>query len=129
TGFIRPVYFTILISHTVLAVVNLPFVVITVVRGLTGDFARHKKIAMRVWAVWLYVAITGPVVYLILYQLYPPSHAFEEGQKLHRAGDEPGALAKYEIAAKEGDPAAICYAAVLSDRLHGPATATRTLAS
>src|SRR5262249_25337874 len=103
TGAIRTVYFSGLITHTLLAVVNLPFVILTVVRGLTGDVAKHKKIAMRTWAVWLYVAVTGPVVYVMLYQLYPaPAKLFEEAQALHRAGDEGGALAKYEMAARGG---------------------------
>jgi putative membrane protein len=129
-GFIRPVYFTILISHTVLAVVNLPFVIMTVARGLTGDFARHKKIAKRTWAVWLYVAITGPVVYVMLYQLYPgAAGAFEEAQRLHRANDEASALEKYMLAANAGDRASACYAATLADRLHATETASAAIAN
>jgi putative membrane protein len=74
-GWIRPVYFTILLTHTVLAVVSLPFIVTAVLRGLRGDIAGHRKIAKLTWAMWFYVSVTGPVVYLLLYQLYPAQPA------------------------------------------------------
>jgi putative membrane protein len=128
TGPIRSVYFTILISHTVLAVANLPFVIMTTLRGLSGDFARHKKIAFRTWLVWFYVAVTGPIVYLMLYQLYPSSRVFEEAQRLHKAGDEAGALERYEQAAKAGDRAASCFAAEIADRLRQTNTASAVIA-
>ena len=70
-GLIRPVYFTILTSHTILAVVVAPFVILALRRGLKGLYESHKKIARLVFPVWLYVSITGVVVYLLLYQLYP----------------------------------------------------------
>jgi uncharacterized membrane protein YozB (DUF420 family) len=127
-GLVRPVYFAILISHTVLAIVNLPFVIMTVARALKGDFARHRAIAKRTWFVWFYVAVTGPLVYLMLYQLYPPASAFAEAQALHRKGDEKGALEKYVAAAKSGDHAAACYAAVLADRLNETETASAAIA-
>lgn len=72
-GPIRAVYFTILISHTVLATVSLPFIIMAVVRAWRGQIERHRKIAKITWAMWFYVAVTGPVVYLMLYQLYPPA--------------------------------------------------------
>jgi uncharacterized membrane protein YozB (DUF420 family) len=70
-GIARPVYFTILTSHTVLAALVAPFVVWTLARALRGRFDLHKKLARLVYPVWLYVALTGVVVYLMLYQIYP----------------------------------------------------------
>jgi putative membrane protein len=70
-GIARTVYFTILGTHTVLAVVIVPFVIITVLRAKRGDFLRHKLIARWTLPMWLYVSITGVVVYLMLYHLYP----------------------------------------------------------
>ena len=70
-GLIRPVYFTILTSHTILAALVGPFVVLTLVRGLKGNYDAHRRIARLVFPVWLYVAMTGVVVYLLLYQFYP----------------------------------------------------------
>ncbi|QQS33216.1 MAG: DUF420 domain-containing protein [Acidobacteriota bacterium] len=70
-GLIRPIYFTILTSHTILAALVGPFVLFTLYRGLKGQFDRHKKLARLVFPIWLYVAFTGVLVYLLLYQLYP----------------------------------------------------------
>lgn len=70
-GIIRPVYFTILTSHTILAAVVGPFVILTLRRGLKGWYESHKKLARVVFPIWLYVSTTGVVVYLLLYQLYP----------------------------------------------------------
>lgn len=69
-GWIRTLYFIILISHVVLAAVIFPFVLFTFIRGFTGQFARHRKMARWVYPVWLYVAISGPVVYLLLSPCY-----------------------------------------------------------
>ena len=71
TGIIRPVYLTILLTHTVLATVIAPFILVTLRRALKGKFEIHKKMARWVFPVWLYVSVTGVVVYLLLYQLYP----------------------------------------------------------
>lgn len=71
-GWIRPVYFTILISHTVLAAAIVPLALITLARALRGRFDRHVRIARWTLPLWLYVSVTGVLVYLILYQLYPP---------------------------------------------------------
>jgi len=69
TGFLRPVYFTILISHTVLAA-TVPFLAImTLRRALKGDFQRHRRLARWTLPVWLYVSITGVIVYLMLYRM------------------------------------------------------------
>lgn len=70
-GIIRPIYFTILTSHTFLAALVTPFVLVTLWRGLKGNYEKHKKIARLVFPVWLYVSITGVIVYLLLYQIYP----------------------------------------------------------
>lgn len=70
-GLIRPIYFTILTSHTILAAIVAPLVIWTLVRALKGRFDAHRKLARLVYPVWLYVSITGVVVYLMLYQIYP----------------------------------------------------------
>jgi putative membrane protein len=70
-GLIRPVYFTILTSHTILAAIVGPFVLLAVWNALKGRFENHKRIARLVYPVWLYVSMTGVVVYVILYHLYP----------------------------------------------------------
>ncbi|MEP6946757.1 MAG: DUF420 domain-containing protein [Acidobacteriota bacterium] len=70
-GVIRPIYYTILMSHTILAMIVAPLVVWTLVRALKGKFALHKRLARLVYPIWLYVSITGVVVYLLLYQFYP----------------------------------------------------------
>ena len=70
-GFIRPVYFFILITHTILAIVIVPFVIVTLRRGLKRQDARHRRIARWTFPLWLYVSVTGVIVYLMLYQIYP----------------------------------------------------------
>ena len=69
TGFIRPIYFTILISHTILAVVIVPMAIVTLVRGLSSRFDKHRKLARVTLPLWLYVSVTGVVVYAMLYHL------------------------------------------------------------
>ncbi|HOY15131.1 MAG TPA: DUF420 domain-containing protein [Saprospiraceae bacterium] len=69
-GAMRSIYFFFLISHIVLAAVSLPFILITFARGLSFQVERHKKMARYVFPVWLYVAITGPICYLLLYPCY-----------------------------------------------------------
>ena len=68
-GWIRTVYFTILITHTVLAVTVVPLALITLVRALKERFAAHRRIARWTFPVWLYVSVTGVVVYVMLYKL------------------------------------------------------------
>jgi putative membrane protein len=70
-GIARTAYFTILTTHTILAVVIVPFVIVTLRRALRGDFLRHRALARWTLPMWLYVSITGVVVYLMLYHLYP----------------------------------------------------------
>ncbi|MEI6193151.1 MAG: DUF420 domain-containing protein [Verrucomicrobiota bacterium] len=67
----RPIYLTILLTHTVLAVVIVPLILLTLNRARRQDFAAHKKIARWTWPLWMYVSVTGVVVYLLLYQIFP----------------------------------------------------------
>jgi len=69
-GAIKYIYYFILITHIVLSVIVIPFVLITYVRGITKNFERHKKIARITFPIWLYVAITGVVVYLMISPYY-----------------------------------------------------------
>ena len=71
TGWVRTAYHTILISHTILAVTVLPFVIVTLKRALGRDFRRHRRIARWTFPMWLYVSVTGVIVYLMLYHFYP----------------------------------------------------------
>jgi protein SCO1/2/putative membrane protein len=74
-GPVRWLYFTILLSHTVLATFGVaPLVFLTLARALRGDFARHARIARITFPIWLYVSITGVVIYLMLYQMPTSSH-------------------------------------------------------
>src|SRR5215470_11092831 len=70
TGLARSLYFVILVSHTILAAVIVPFVIVTLTRALRGQFNRHRRIARWTFPMWLYVSITGVVVYLMLYHIY-----------------------------------------------------------
>jgi uncharacterized membrane protein YozB (DUF420 family) len=67
-GFVRPLYFTILITHIVLAAAVLPLALITLSRGLKARYARHRAIARWTMPIWLYVSVTGVLVYVLLYQ-------------------------------------------------------------
>lgn len=69
-GFIRGVYFFLLITHIILSAVIVPLVLITLVRALKGNFPRHKKIARITWPLWLYVTFSGVVVYLMMAPYY-----------------------------------------------------------
>lgn len=66
---LRPVYFALLLSHVVLAIVNLPMIIATLVTGLRKRYVRHRRIARWTWPIWLYVSVTGVLVYLLLYHL------------------------------------------------------------
>ena len=69
TGTIRVVYFTVLIPHIILAAAILPLALVTTARGLRGDYTRHVRIARWTLPMWLYVSVTGVIVYLMLYHL------------------------------------------------------------
>lgn len=72
-GWIRPVYFGILISHTILAAAIVPMAAFTLVRALRGQFDRHRRIARWTLPVWLYVSATGVLIYWLLYHAYAPA--------------------------------------------------------
>lgn len=69
-GWMRPVYFSILISHTILAALTVPLVLVTLFRALKERFDKHKQIARWTLPIWLYVSVTGVVIYLLLYRVY-----------------------------------------------------------
>ncbi len=69
-GWMRLVYFSILTTHTILAATVLPLVVITLVFALGEKFSRHRRIALWTFPIWLYVSVTGVVVYVMLYRWY-----------------------------------------------------------
>jgi uncharacterized membrane protein YozB (DUF420 family) len=69
-GWTRPVYFGILISHTILAAVIVPMIIITLSRALRERYDRHRMIARWTYPLWLYVSVTGVVIYLMLYKLF-----------------------------------------------------------
>jgi uncharacterized membrane protein YozB (DUF420 family) len=71
-GWIRPVYFALLLSHTVLAIVIVPLILITLRRAWLEKFDRHKVIARWTLPLWFYVSVTGVIVYILLYQVYAP---------------------------------------------------------
>ncbi len=70
-GWIRPVYFTLLLTHTVLAAAIVPMIIITLRRAWLERFDKHRLIARWTLPLWLYVSVTGVIVYLMVYQLYP----------------------------------------------------------
>jgi uncharacterized membrane protein YozB (DUF420 family) len=69
-GWSRPVYFTILTSHTILAAVIVPLIIVTLTRALRERFDRHRMIARWTFPLWMYVSVTGVIVYFMLYHLY-----------------------------------------------------------
>lgn len=73
TGWTVPVYYAMLISHVILAIVATPMVLMTAWRALKGNFERHRAIARWTIWIWLYVTVTGVMIYVILYHVYPPA--------------------------------------------------------
>ena len=69
-GNTRGLYFILLVTHIILAATSLPFILFTAYRGLTSEFEDHKKIARRIWPIWFYVAVTGPLVYMMIKPYY-----------------------------------------------------------
>lgn len=76
----RRVYFAILIPHIILAVVNLPFIIMLVIAAARGNFAKHKRIARYTFPSWLFVSITGVVIYFMIYQWFPPKQPAPSGE-------------------------------------------------
>lgn len=71
-GAIRLFYFALLITHIFLAAIILPFILFTTYRALIGEFENHKKMARITWPLWFYVAVTGPIIYLLISPYYTP---------------------------------------------------------
>ncbi|MGO9062365.1 MAG: DUF420 domain-containing protein [Candidatus Binataceae bacterium] len=71
-GAVRPIYFTILISHIILAVTTVPLAIMTLSRALRSRFDKHRRIARWTWPIWMYVSVTGVIVYLMVYHIYGP---------------------------------------------------------
>lgn len=70
TGIARTIYFILLISHIILSAVIVPLVLITLIRALKGNFVRHKKIARYTWPIWVYVTLSGVIVYIMMAPYY-----------------------------------------------------------
>lgn len=70
-GFWRPVYYTMLISHILLAMVIVPLAITTMLRAMKQNWDGHRKIARITWPIWMYVSVTGVLVYFMLYQWFP----------------------------------------------------------
>jgi uncharacterized membrane protein YozB (DUF420 family) len=70
-GWVRPLYFTILISHTALAATIVPLAIMTLFRAWKADFRKHARLARWTWPIWMYVSVTGVIIYVMLYQLFP----------------------------------------------------------
>ena len=77
----RPIYLVILITHVILAVVILPLIFMTFSRALKARYELHKKIAKWTWPLWMYVSITGVLIYLLLYQIFPQPKSIPKVQK------------------------------------------------
>ena len=73
-GIVRPIYFTILITHITLALTIVPLALITLSRALRGNFSQHRRIARWTWPIWMYVSVTGVIVYLMCYRMYRPGY-------------------------------------------------------
>ncbi len=72
-GLVRTLYYALLLSHVLLAVVQMPLIALTLWRAVRRDWARHRRIARVTWPIWFYVSVTGVIVYLVLYHWNPPA--------------------------------------------------------
>jgi len=70
-GFIRTIYYLMLITHVLLAMAIVPLVLMTIARARRGDFEAHKRVARWTWPIWMYVSVTGVLVYFFLYRWWP----------------------------------------------------------
>ena len=71
TGAIRPIYFTLLTTHTILAIVIVPLAILSVLNGLRMRVPQHRRVARWTFPLWMYVSVTGVLVYFFLYQWFP----------------------------------------------------------
>lgn len=69
-GWLKTVYYLVLATHVILAAVSFPFILMTLVFALTNQFGKHKRLSRRIYPIWLYVAVTGPIVYWMLKPYY-----------------------------------------------------------
>jgi putative membrane protein len=69
-GWVRPIYFFILITHIILAAIILPFILFTSYRALIAEWSAHRKLAKLTWPIWFYVSVTGVIVYLMISPYY-----------------------------------------------------------
>ncbi len=74
-GWVRPLYFSILVPHVMLAGVIVPLALITLYFAMRGRYRSHRRIARWTWPLWMFVSVTGVIVYVMLYQLYAPNFA------------------------------------------------------
>ena len=81
----RPIYLGILLTHTVLAVVIVPLVLVTVTRAFRKRFEAHRAIARWTWPIWMYVSLTGVLIYFLLYQIYPQKKVLPATPEPHPA--------------------------------------------
>lgn len=72
-GGVRKVYFTILLTHTVLSIIMLPMIFVTLYHAIRGNFEKHPVIARWTLPIWIYVSFTGVIIYFMLYHMYPPA--------------------------------------------------------
>jgi len=70
-GMIRPIYFTILVTHIIMAAIATPLVPYTIYKGWSGQYAAHKRIAPLAWKIWMFVAVSGLVVYVMTIHIWP----------------------------------------------------------
>lgn len=130
---VRTVYLVILLTHVVLAAVNLPMVIVTVWRAFREQFDRHRRIAKWTWLIWMYVSVTGVVIYVMIYQVWPDGAfstakpAFVEARAHHKQGRDAEALAGYRRAAMLGHTSSVCFGAVVHDRIEGVDTASSAI--
>ena len=87
----KPIYLVILFTHVVLAVVILPLIFMTFSRALKARYELHKKIARWTWPLWMYVSITGVVIYLLLYQIFPQPNGAKPATTPPPAAEQPAA--------------------------------------
>ncbi len=101
-GWIRPVYFAILISHTVLAAAIVPLVLVTLYRAFRKRFVRHRRIARWTWPLWIYVSVTGVVIYLMLYHLDPALERRAEGPSRTASAASPAPAPGLDLGRSKG---------------------------
>ncbi|HJN82623.1 MAG: DUF420 domain-containing protein [Verrucomicrobiota bacterium] len=85
----RPIYLVLLFTHILLAMVILPLIFMTFNRALKERFEQHKKIARWAWPLWMYVSITGVLIYLLLYQIFPQTKQHKVEPTLSPAAEQP----------------------------------------